>query len=120
MRFGTYGRGIWDYQVEPATAVQAEQISVAFGFDLRNAPNPFNPRTTVNFRLEQPANVRLVVHDLAGREVTVLLASAMAPGEHQAVWDGKDSGGRSVASGAYLVRLMVDDRSETRTMILAR
>jgi hypothetical protein len=33
------------------------------------APNPFNPRTVISFRLPNPDRVSLTIHDLAGRRV---------------------------------------------------
>jgi hypothetical protein len=72
---------------------------------LHAAPNPFNPRTEIAFRLEQDQDVRLAVFDARGRRVAELAADRLPAGEHRVAWDGRDLAGRSAAAGVYLVRL---------------
>jgi hypothetical protein len=86
----------------------------------QNAPNPFNPRTTLRFELPQSGPVRLAVFDLAGRLVCTLVDDSLAQGSHEAVWDGRDASGRDVGSGSYLARLVFDGRVETVRMGLVR
>ena len=38
----------------------------------QNYPNPFNAGTTIRYDLDRPAQVRIAVYDLPGREVSVL------------------------------------------------
>ncbi len=85
-----------------------------------NAPNPFNPRTTIGFYLPDGGPVRLSVFDVAGRLVRTLVAGSMPRGSHEAVWDGRDSSGRTVASGSYLARLEFGGMVETVRMGLVR
>lgn len=85
-----------------------------------NAPNPFNPRTTIRFGLPQPGAARLAVFDLAGRLIRTLVDESLPPGRHEVVWDGRDAAGRDVASGSYLARLVFDGRAETVRMGLVR
>ena len=93
---------------------------MASRFTLTSYPNPFNPQTTVRFRLDDPARVRLTVYDAAGREIVVLMHAPLQSGEHTVSWDGRDQRGRAVASGVYWSRLEVGGRVESRSMILAR
>ncbi len=75
----------------------------------QNYPNPFNPQTTIRYYLPtvgaQPAEVRIVIYDLLGREVKVLLDGKQYPGEHRVVWDGRDKSGSILPSGIYFYRL---------------
>ncbi|MDP2361102.1 MAG: S8 family serine peptidase [bacterium] len=66
-------------------------------------PNPFNPMARVSFHLERAGQVRLLVHDLLGREVARPLAGLLAPGWHELPFDGG-----ALAAGLYLLRLEVD------------
>ncbi len=69
-------------------------------------PNPFNPRAEVVFRLTAAGPVTVTVHDPAGRRVAELLRHTWRPaGAHRLAWDGRDTGGRPVAAGVYLVRV---------------
>ncbi len=68
-------------------------------------PNPFNPRTTVNFAMVRAGTARLAVYDLRGRRVRVLVHGEVADGLHSVEWDGCDAEGRACASGVYVMRL---------------
>ena len=86
----------------------------------QNYPNPFNPSTTIPFALSRPARVSLAVYDLAGRQVRKITEGLLESGTHSASWNSTDESGALVPSGIYFVRLMVEDRSEVRKMILTR
>ena len=84
------------------------------------APNPFNPRTTIRFDLPAAGQAQLSVYDLAGRLVRVLVEGEIPAGSHEAVWDGRDSTGRSSPSGSYLARLVAGGKVEVVRMGLVR
>ncbi len=83
-------------------------------------PNPFNPATTLAFTIPNPARVRLVVHDVAGRRVRTLVDTRLGAGEHAVRWDGRDDAGRAVASGVYFARLRAGADTRTRRMVLLK
>ncbi|MBK6735316.1 MAG: hypothetical protein IPG61_14790 [bacterium] len=84
------------------------------------APNPFNPRTTVRFSLPTAGDVRLDLHDAAGRLVAVLAEGPFAAGEHGVAWDGRDRQGRAAASGTYYARLRAAGDTGTIPLTLVR
>jgi hypothetical protein len=88
----------------------------------QNAPNPFNPKTTLSFVVAGGAATRAVleVYDLAGRLVITLVDLELEPGDHSVVWRGCDREGRRVASGVYFARLSVDGETDTRRMIMLK
>lgn len=86
----------------------------------RNAPNPFNPRTTIRFDIPAAGPVRLVVYDVAGRLIRVLADADLPPGTHESVWDGSDAAGRAMASGTYFVRLVAGGKVAVGGMRLVR
>jgi hypothetical protein len=92
----------------------------ATSFLLQNYPNPFNPTTRVAFGLAAPSNVSLRIYDAAGRLVRVLAEGARPAGNYSELWDGRDSGGRAVASGIYFYRLTAGAFTETKKMALLR
>jgi hypothetical protein len=85
-----------------------------------NQPNPFNPRTTTRFDLPAAGSIRLAIYDLAGRLVRVLVEGEIPAGSHEAVWDGRDSTGRSAPSGSYLARLVAGGKVERVRLSLVR
>jgi hypothetical protein len=65
----------------------------------QNAPNPFNPVTTIRFAVSGDSRVALRVYNVRGQLVKTLANERMARGMHEVSWDGRDAGGRHVASG---------------------
>jgi hypothetical protein len=85
-----------------------------------NYPNPFNPRTTIMFDLKESGHVELAVFDVAGRLVKRLVGETMAAGQHDAIWEGRDSGGREASAGVYFFRLKTEDIVDTKRMTLIK
>ncbi len=84
-------------------------------------PNPFNPRTTIEYRLATAEQVHLAVYDLKGRLVRVLQAGEQLPaGDHKSNWDGRDHTGQTVAGGIYLCRLKAGDFIANQRMTLIK
>jgi len=83
-------------------------------------PNPFNPRTTIEFSLAAPMRVKLCVYDIAGRRVRVLLDETLEVGLHTKHWDGFDDCGRAAASGVYTVRLESAAAIDQKKVMLVR
>ncbi len=83
-------------------------------------PNPFNPRTTISFSLEQPQNIELFIFDMAGTRIAVLANREFQAGTHSIDWQGKDLQGRAVSSGTYLVRIRTEERVTSQKIMLVR
>jgi hypothetical protein len=91
----------------------------------QNRPNPFNPMTSIRYRIESAPNggllpVRLEVFSPSGRLVRVLVDRPMPPGDYEVAWDGRDLEGGEAPSGMYFYRLLSDAGVETRKMTLVR
>lgn len=83
-------------------------------------PNPFSERTTISFQLASPSKVSLKIYNAAGQLVRNLEQGRKAAGLHRAAWDGRDDGGRRVASGVYLYRLEADGTVKNGRMAKVR
>ena len=101
------------------TGVTAEIPAPTFQLG-QNAPNPFNPTTTIPIEVPEKSMATLVVYDVAGRVVRTLLDEVVPPGRKELVWDGTDSGGNSVTSGVYFCRLAAGGRRMTRKLVLLK
>lgn len=77
---------------------------------LRAGPSPMREACDVHLSLPSGAAVRLVVHDLLGRQVREIRAARLPAGEHAFRWDGRDAAGRSVSPGMYVLTAQVGDR----------
>ena len=96
--------------VEDGFAQLPQQVELA-----QNFPNPFNPTTTIAFRLDQSQQVRLSVHDLLGREIAVLVDGIQPAGTFQTGFDASN-----LASGMYIYRLQTAAGMVSKTMTLLK
>lgn len=87
---------------------------------LPNVPNPFNPLTEIRFELSEPQQVRVIVYDVTGRLVKVLAEGQLGSGLQTRIWQGRDSAGRQVPSGAYYVRLVADGKVDHQKIMLLK
>ncbi len=95
----------------------------AFAGLRQNRPNPFRPAggaTRISFSLQNGAEARLEVFDIAGRLVRTLAAGDHGSGEHEVVWNGRDERGHDVSSGVYFYRLRSGEQKLARRMLLIR
>jgi hypothetical protein len=86
----------------------------------QNFPNPFNPSTTITYKLERPMQVRLAVYDITGRLINTLIDQHQVEGRFSVRWNADDTRGCRVASGMYFARLQVGDKVVTQKMILTK
>ncbi len=86
----------------------------------QNAPNPFNPMTKVSFEMAQAGRVRVRVYGLNGALINTLLDEDLPAGHYDRMWDGKDTSGRKVASGTYLLRLETPTTVQSKRMMLLK
>jgi hypothetical protein len=83
-------------------------------------PNPFNPKTTLNFTLATAAEVNVSIYAVDGRRVVELVDEPMAAGPHSVTWTGLNAAGNKVASGTYLCRIKAGDQEHTSRLMLLK
>jgi hypothetical protein len=91
-----FGGGIQSADGHHGTFVPAEDQL------LQNSPNPFNPTTTVGYRLRERGRVRMEVYSVLGELVEVLADGWQEAGDFRLTFS---AGNR--ASGIYLARLRI-------------
>ncbi|MEJ2052886.1 MAG: VWA domain-containing protein, partial [Calditrichaceae bacterium] len=83
---------------------RTEPVQLSSKFELLgNYPNPFNPSTTIQFRVNSQLNrvVKIKIFDTLGRLVKVLSIMVLHPGYYEVHWDGRLENGAMAASGNY-------------------
>ena len=86
-----------------------------------NFPNPFNPSTTISFKLQSSNRISLVIFDALGKEVKTVIDNEWFDfGPHKIMWDGTTDDGRAASSGIYYCRLSGNGNGITRSMILLK
>ena len=81
----------------------------------QNFPNPFNPSTSMKYRLPSDGHARLSVYDLLVREVAILVDADVEAGEHTASWNAD-----RMPSGVYVYRLETSSGMQMKRMTLMK
>src|SRR5262245_17850304 len=98
--------------------VAAAPVSIVYGFVGHTRKEVCYPwvrepviaaLTRVDFDLEHPAIIDLVVLDFRRRTIRTLVHGELPAGRHSAIWNGTDDSGRRVPAGAYYYRLRIHE-----------
>ncbi|MBZ0204317.1 MAG: T9SS type A sorting domain-containing protein [Ignavibacteria bacterium] len=96
--------------------VQEEGTEVPEQFELRqNYPNPFNPATNIGFSVPEQSHIKLVVYDNLGREVATLVNERLNRGNYYFQFSGE-----KLASGVYFYKLVTENTSYMKKMVLVK
>lgn len=95
-----YNYGVSQKQL---TSAEKEPIPDEFGLEA-NYPNPFNPATTIPFTLPESADVTVEVYNTVGQRIGTLATGEYEAGSHQVDFDGS-----RLASGVYLIRVVMQE-----------
>ena len=92
------------FEIDPDNLVLKEVrgegiIPVSFALG-QNYPNPFNPQTTILFELGKPADVRIDVFDILGKNVFQIKEFDLREGTHSLKFNSE-----GLSSGVYFYRL---------------
>ncbi len=85
-----------------------------------NYPNPFNPKTQINFNLKKSAFVSLNIYNIKGQKIKSLINNVVSAGNHSVIWKGTDDNSHKVSSGIYFYRMKSGNYTSTKKMILLK
>lgn len=77
----------------------------------QNYPNPFNSTTIISYNLSFSGHITLEVFNCMGQKIKTLVSEKQEPGTYRVVWDAKNEDGRSISSGVYLTKILVQPLS---------
>ena len=90
-----------------STSVKNDQIEIPVEFILvQNYPNPFNGSTTIEYQLNQNAQVVMSIFDLSGNKILNPVDNFQEAGNYKIFWKPKVS-----SSGLYFVQLHVSNNN---------
>lgn len=84
------------------------------------SPNPTAGTVRLGVALGTSGPVDLAVYDVLGRRVATLRTGDTPAGTDVVTWDGRDSAGRPVAPGLYVVRLVASGATLSRQVLVVR
>jgi len=101
--------------VPDLTDVQ-DETEIPESYELKNNyPNPFNPSTTIEFRIADNSYVSLKIFDVLGNEVETLISEDRRPGDYKIKFDAK-----GLSSGIYLYVLNAGGKIFSKKMCLLK
>jgi hypothetical protein len=114
-RVDTRRSGCYRCGIDPVVAAP-EIASVG----LRIAPNPFNPRTRIEWQWPRAGRVEFELFDARGRRVSTWWRQLGAAGRQSEPFAAVDQSGTPLASGVYRLRLRDALDEITRSLTLLR
>ncbi|MBK8981598.1 MAG: T9SS type A sorting domain-containing protein [Ignavibacteria bacterium] len=91
-------------------------INLPSAFSLKqNFPNPFNPKTIINYELQTTGNVTLKVYNILGNSTETLVSEKQNAGSYSVEFDGS-----KYPSGVYFYSLESGDAIQVKRMMLLK
>jgi photosystem II stability/assembly factor-like uncharacterized protein len=81
----------------------------------QNSPNPFNPVTSISYKLSRATTVTLKVFDLLGQELATLVNERREPGTYTVQFDAS-----KLSSGIYFYRMVAGELVQTKKMMVVK
>lgn len=104
---------LFNYSV--ITGIASNNEPVKYSLE-QNYPNPFNPATNISFTLAKASNVRIVIYDMLGREVSELINNKLNQGKHVFRFEADN-----LSSGIYYYSMFVEGNLfDTKKMTLVK
>ena len=101
--------------VSPLTSV-IENTALLKGYTLENSyPDPFNPSTTIEYRLPVRSFVVLSIYDALGRTVATLVNEQQNAGKYSVRFNAGE-----LSSGTYFYHLQAGQFEETKKLIFSK
>ena len=117
--YSLYEVGIYNNEISSTGSRNRNDLPAEFWLG-NNYPNPFNPSTTIEYKIPEASNVKLEIYNSIGELVATLINSFQNSGKYSIIWNGKDSRGNYVPSGVYFYRMSSDGLTLVKKMLLLK
>jgi hypothetical protein len=81
-------------------------------------PNPSSGDFTIQYTLNSPVEIRIMVMDVYGRPVYELFDGKVSDGTHRITWNGLSQSGQKMPAGMYLYKFQAGNHTETGKLIV--
>ncbi|MCX6165924.1 MAG: T9SS type A sorting domain-containing protein, partial [Ignavibacteriae bacterium] len=82
----------------------------------QNYPNPFNPVSSIKYQVLRSAEIKLIIYNITGKEITTLVNKKQTSGIYEVKFDGG-----TLSSGIYFYTLFADEvRVDTKKMLMIK
>ena len=81
----------------------------------QNYPNPFNPLTNIRFDIPKSTHIKIIIYNALGKEVATLVNEKLGAGDYEVDWNGTP-----YPSGVYFYKLITDEFTNAKKMVLLK
>ena len=87
---------------------------------IKTYPNPFNPVTTISYRLLDADHISIDIYDMIGNKVRTVVNQTQDAGIKSYQWNATNDLGQPVSAGMYLYTIKAGDFRQTKKMVLLK
>ena len=95
-----------------SNVIEAKKVLMPDIYQLIVGPNPFNPRCSISFKLQDEMNIDLDIYNLRGQFVESIFKGKLNEGVHQYYWSPS-----SISSGTYFIHVSNGKHSQFKKTI---
>ncbi len=107
--------GVYMHQIQNSVSDEDESL-ISDSFHLNSIyPNPFNPKVTINYKLQINDEINISIHDIKGRLIETLFNGVQPGGDHSITFHADD-----YPSGLYLAKIKTSTALEIHKLTLLR
>lgn len=98
------------------TPLSVNDFEISNGFTI--FPNPSTDQFTISFKMNEEANVSVIMYDINGRMVTSIFNDNISSGAFEYTWNRTSATNNTIASGLYIVEVTAGGRKISKKLIL--
>ena len=87
---------------------------------IKTYPNPFNPVTTISYRLLEADYITIDIYDMIGNKVRTLVSQTQNAGAKSYQWNATNDLGQSVSAGIYIYTIQAGEYRDTKKMLFLK
>jgi hypothetical protein len=107
--------------VEESSVGIDEQLSVPKQFEITNVyPNPFNPTTTMTFKVDDLNAFTLEIFNINGQLIKTFANENLTIGLNSVKWNGLNNTGKLIQSGIYFIQATSGNHVKSKTITLLK
>ena len=101
--------------------VESDEENIPSSNDkLSNYPNPFNPSTTISYKIANSGNVLIEIFNIKGQKIRTLVDGKYKSGSYSTVWDGINESNIEVSTGIYYCKLKSGNQESVKKLMMLK
>ncbi len=107
---------VWEFTTEGKTNIGSQSFGVkSLKLNIKNYPNPFNPKTTIFYSIPFSGKAELTVYNVLGQKMEVLFKKYLSKGEYTFEYDASH-----LSTGVYIFLLESNGGSQTQKFVVVK